>query len=73
MVSANQPSRVAAAYGMSIGAAWARMAPFIETCKLNLVNPQSYLTDMLTRLVDGWLQFRIDELMPWLWATQRVH
>jgi hypothetical protein len=73
MVSANEPSRVAAAYGMSIGAAWARMAPFIETCKLNLVNPQSYLTDMLTRLVDGWLQFRIDELMPWLWATQRVH
>ena len=73
MVSANQPSRVAAAYGMSIGAAWARMAPFIETCKLNLVNPQSYLPDMLTRLVDGWLQFRIDELMPWLWATQRVH
>ena len=73
MVSANQPSRVAAAYRMSIGAAWARMAPFIETCKLNLVNPQSYLTDVLTRLVDGWPQSRIDELMPWHWVTQQVH
>jgi len=53
-----------------LGLAWRRSS---RTCKLNLVNPQSYLTDMLTRLVDGWLQFRIDELMPWLWATQRVH
>ena len=38
------------------GAAWARMASLIETCKLNLVNPQSYLTDVLTHLVDGWPQ-----------------
>ncbi len=37
------------------------MASLIETCKLNLVNPQSYLTDVLTRLVDGWPQSRIDE------------
>ena len=73
MVSANQPSRVAAAYRMSIGAAWARMASLIETCKLNLVDPQSCLTDVLTRLVDGWPQSRIDELMPWHWATQQVH
>ena len=73
MVSANEPSRVAAAYRMSIGAAWARMASLIETCKLNLVNPQSYLTDVLTRLVDLWPQSRIDELMPWHWATQQVH
>jgi transposase len=41
-----------------------RMASLIETCKLNLVNPQSCLTDVLTRLVDGWPQSRIDELMP---------
>jgi transposase len=70
MVSANGPSRVAAAYRMSIGAAWARMASLIETCKLNLVNPQSYLTnvltrpDELTRRIDGSPQSRIDELMP---------
>jgi len=73
MVSANEPSRGAAAYRTSIGAASARMASLIETCKLNLVNPQSYLTDVLTRLVDLWPQSRIDELMPWHWATQQVH
>jgi IS66 C-terminal element len=72
MVSANESSRVAAVYRMSIGVAWARMASLIETCKLNLVIPQSYFTDVLTRLVDGWPQSRIDELMPWHWATQQV-
>jgi hypothetical protein len=39
-----------------------------ETCKLNHVNPQAYFTDLLTRLVNGWPQKRIDELMPWFWA-----
>lgn len=47
---------------------WARLASLIETCKLNKVNPQTYLTDLLTRLVNGWPQSRIDELMPWHWA-----
>ena len=47
------------------GANWACMASLIETCKLNDVNPQTYMTDLLTRLVNGWPQDRIDELMPW--------
>jgi transposase len=51
------------------GANWACLASLIETCKLNNVNPQAYLTDLLTRLVNGWPQNRIDELMPWHWAT----
>ena len=42
----------------------------IESCKLNLVNPQRCLTDVLTRLVDGWPQSRIDELMPWHWGDR---
>jgi hypothetical protein len=33
------------------GTGWARMASLIETYKLNLVNPQRYLTDVLTRLL----------------------
>ena len=49
------------------------MASLIETCKLNLVNPQRYLADVLTRLVGGWPQSRIDELMPWHWPTEQVH
>ena len=43
----------------------------IETCKLNGVNPQAYFTDLLTRLVNGWPQKRIDELMPWFWAPKQ--
>jgi len=37
---------------------------------LNHVNPQTYFTDLLTRLVNGWPQNRIDELMPWHWAPK---
>jgi transposase len=47
------------------GENWAGMASLIETCKLNGVNPQAYCTELLTRLVNGWPQARIDELMPW--------
>ena len=53
------------------GRRWADLASLIETCKLNGVNPQVYLTDLLTRLVNGWPQSRIDELMPWNWATAK--
>ena len=53
------------------GENWACLASLIETCKLNGVNPQIYFTDLITRLVNGWPQSRIDELMPWLWANQR--
>jgi transposase len=50
------------------GARWAAVASLVETCKLNGVDPQRYLTDLLTRLVNGWPNSRIDELMPWCWA-----
>jgi transposase len=51
------------------GARWAAVASLVETCKLNGVDPQRYFTDLLTRLVDGWPNSRIDELMPWKWAA----
>jgi hypothetical protein len=50
---------------------WACLASLVETCKLNHVNPMAYFTDLLTRLVNGWPQKHIDELMPWHWAPQR--
>ena len=53
------------------GENWACLASLIETCKLNGVNPQVYFTDLLTRLVNGWPQKRVDELMPWNWAPKR--
>ncbi len=36
----------------------------IETAKLNGVDPQAWLTDVLTRIADHKIN-RIDELLPW--------
>ena len=56
--------------GHDEGAAnWACIASLIETCKLNKVDPQAYLADTLTRLVNLWPAARLDELMPWNWAA----
>jgi transposase len=44
---------------------WAILASLIETAKLNDVDPQAYMTDIITRIVGGHPQSRIDELMPW--------
>jgi transposase len=49
---------------------WAVLASLIETCKLNDVEPQAYITDVLTKLVDGHLQSRLDELLPWAYAPK---
>jgi transposase len=51
---------------------WACLASLIETCKLNGVDPQAYLTDVLTKLVNLWPAAGIDELMPWAWAPLRA-
>ena len=50
---------------------WACIASLIESCKLSGVNPQAYLTDVLTRLVNLWPASRLDELLPWAWASER--
>ncbi|MFH5948066.1 IS66 family transposase, partial [Roseomonas xinghualingensis] len=54
------------------GRRWADLASLVETCKLNGVDPQRYFTDLLTRLVEGWPNSRIDELMPWCWADPKT-
>ncbi len=51
---------------------WAILATLIECCKLNDVNPVSYLEDVITRLVAGHLNSRIDELTPWNWKAERA-
>ena len=50
---------------------WACIASLIETCKLHGVDPQTYFTDMLTKLVNLWPASRLDDLMPWAWAAER--
>jgi transposase len=64
--------------GCDQGAAnWAAVASLIETCKLNGVDPQAYIEDVLTKLVNLWPASRIDDLMPWAWvraqnSTERI-
>jgi transposase len=53
------------------GARWAAVASLVETCKLNGVDPQRYFAEVLTHLVNGWPNSRIDELMPWCWAAAK--
>jgi transposase len=56
--------------GHDEGAAnWAMIASLIETCKLNDVDPEAYLADVLAKLVNLWPQARLDELMPWTWTA----
>ena len=50
------------------GEHWAVLASLAETCKINAVEPQAYFTDVITKLVNGHLQSRLDELLPWAYA-----
>ena len=56
--------------GHDLGAEnWAVLATLIETCKLHGANPEAYLADVLSKLVDNWPNRRIAELTPWAWAA----
>ena len=51
------------------GEHWAVLASLIETCKLNDVEPQAYIADVLTRLINGHPNSRIDDLLPWAYVA----
>jgi transposase len=51
------------------GEHWAIIASLVETCKLCGVDPQAYLSDVLSRIVTGHLNTQIDDLLPWAYAT----
>src|SRR4051812_49177667 len=51
---------------------WATVASLIETCKLNDVDPLAYLTDVLTRIVNGHPNSDIDKLLPWAYRRQAL-
>ena len=48
---------------------WAVVASLIETCKLNAVDPHAYLTDVITKIVNGHPNSDIDELLPWAYRN----
>lgn len=39
----------------------------IETRKLNGVEPQAYIADVIKKIASDWPASRWDELMPWNW------
>jgi hypothetical protein len=44
------------------------MYTLIQTAKLNDVDPQAWLADVLARIADT-PQTRLEELLPWNWAA----
>ena len=48
---------------------WALLASIVATCKLNDMNPTTYILDTLQAILDGHPQSRIEELMPWSFRT----
>lgn len=67
-------SRKNALFAGSDGGAehWAVVASLIETCKINDVDPLAYLTNVLTRIVNGHPNRDIDQLLPWAYRTQSL-
>ena len=49
---------------------WAVIASLIETCKLISVEPQAYLTDVITRIVNAHPNSQIDDLLPWAYPVE---
>ena len=43
----------------------------LATCRLHGVEPQSYLTDVIRKIQNGWPMSRIHELMPETWQAAR--
>jgi hypothetical protein len=45
------------------------MYSLIMTCKMNDIDPQAWLADVLARIADHPAS-RLDELLPWLWKAK---
>ena len=50
----------------------ALMYTLIQTAKLNDVDPQAWLADVLARIADT-PQTQLAELLPWKWGLERSH
>lgn len=52
-----------------IGRAKLEYGTIVETCKLNGVEPHTYLTDVITRIIDGHPNKKSDDLLPGAYPT----
>ncbi len=54
------------------GERWAIIASLINTAKLHDIDPETYLADVLERMVSGSTKVNaLDELLPWNWKAAR--
>jgi hypothetical protein len=51
------------------GRYWAIHASLIETCKMNDVDPQAWLADVLDKIANRHPMSKIDELLPWAYIN----
>ena len=52
---------------------WAIVASLVATAKLNGVEPQAWLTDVLERVVSGRTKaHELERLLPWAWKAERL-
>jgi transposase len=54
------------------GRTWATIATVLQTCKMNDVDPQAWLTQTLERLANGWPISQLQDLMPWNFKTSGI-
>jgi hypothetical protein len=55
------------------GENWAILASLINTAKLHDLDPQTYLTDVLERMISGATKANaLSELLPWNWKTAQA-
>ena len=74
-VSTSALGRKNALFAGSDGGArhWAIVASLIGTAKLNGVEPQAWLTDVLERMVSGRARAtELERLLPWAWKAERI-
>jgi transposase len=44
----------------------------VESARMNGLNPQAYLADVIDRLAKGWPRSRLDQLLPWNWSATKA-
>ena len=54
------------------GEHWSVIASLIETCKLCGVEPHTYLSDVITKIVNGHPNSQLDDLLPWAYPATPV-
>ncbi|CAH2605725.1 transposase (plasmid) [Rhodovastum atsumiense] len=55
------------------GRTWAILTSLLNTCRLNDVDPLTWLTDVLARIVSGRTKsHQLHELLAWNWKAARM-